>query len=101
MRQLDRFALLVLAHAELQVGVGELAEDAVGRVGHFALHGEQLFFARAERVRLVADQPLELQPKRLQRLGVDILLELLRRAATRISGRMKLAASAASVAACS
>ena len=44
-RQLDRFALLVAAHAELQVGVGELTEDAVGRVGHLVLHRQQLFLA--------------------------------------------------------
>ena len=70
MRQLDRFALLVAAHAELQVGVGELAEHAVGRAGHLALHREQLLFAAAERVRLVADEPFELQPERLQLLGL-------------------------------
>ena len=38
-------------------------------LGHFALHGQQLFFAFAERVRLVAQQLLEQQPKLGQLLG--------------------------------
>ena len=100
MRELDRFALFVLAHAELEIGVGELAKDAVGRAGHFALHGEELLFAGAERVRLVADEAFELQLERLERFRVDVLFQLLIGSA-RISGRMKLVASAASVAACS
>ena len=44
--------------------------------GHFALHGQQLFFASAERVRLVAQQPLEQQLIRRQLLGGQKLLHL-------------------------
>ena len=99
MRELDRLAFFVLAHAELQVGVGELAEDAVGGAGHFALHGEQFFFAGAERVRLVANEAFELQldtasAALTSRYSLSFLSE-----SDKISGRMKLVASAASVAA--
>ena len=76
-RELDRFALLVLNHAELEVGIGELAKHAVGGAGHFALHGEQLLFAGAERVRLVADQAFELQPIWFELLRLDVLFEFL------------------------
>ena len=66
-----------LHHAELEVGIGELAKHAVGGAGHFALHGEQLLFAGAERVRLVADQAFELQPIWFELLRLDVLFEFL------------------------
>ena len=63
MRQLHGFAPFIAAHAEFEIRIRELSKHTVGRVGHFMLHGKQLFFAGTERVRLVADQPLQLQPK--------------------------------------
>ena len=57
--ELDDLAAVVLDRAELQVGVVELAEYLVRRLGHFGLHGQQVLFLLSERVRLVAKHPLE------------------------------------------
>ena len=67
--QLDQLALLVLDRAPLQIGVVQLAEDLVRRLGHLALHRQQLFFVLAERVRLVAQQLFEQQAELGQLLG--------------------------------
>ena len=76
--ELDHLAAVVLDRAELQVGVVELAEDLVGRLGHFGLHGQQVLFLLAQRVRLVAEHPLEEEFIRGQRRRVEKRLHLRR-----------------------
>src|SRR5205085_10890624 len=68
-------AFLVLHHAEFHIGVEELAEGLAGGSGHFALHGENLFLTSWQRMRLEADDPLQREAKRLDLLGLEVLLE--------------------------
>ena len=97
--QLDPLALLVRDRAEFQIGVVQLAERLRRGLGHFGLHGQQLLFLLAERVRLESQQPLEHEPVRgeLGRRPDSVLILALGMA--RISGRMKLAAWPARLAA--
>ena len=91
MAQLDPLPLRVLHDAEFQVGVIELLEDLSGGLGHLALHGQQLLLFFAQRVRLVAEHPLEQKPVRSQ-TAARRKARILAAGMANISGRIKLAA---------
>jgi len=59
--QLDPPPRVVGHLAELQIDVQQLAEDLVRYRGHLPLHRQQLLFLVAERVRSIAQDPLDHQ----------------------------------------
>jgi hypothetical protein len=74
MAEFDLAAFAVADGAELQVGVVQLAEDLRRGPGHLRLHGQQLFLAIGQRVRLIPQNPLQRQPVRRQfRRGQELL----------------------------
>ena len=54
-------ALVVADRAEFQIGVGKLAENLRGGLRHLRLHGQQMFFLFAQRMRPESQQPLQEQ----------------------------------------
>ena len=93
--QLDQLALLVLdACRHFRSASVSWRKIWFDGLGHLALHRQQLFLARAERVRLVAEhaleQQLDIRPSSVGARNCSIVLAGI----ARISGRMKLAACA-------
>ena len=76
--QFQLLALFVLHRAELEIAVGQLAENLDRRLRHLVLHRQQPLFLLAERVRLEADDPRKQQLVRGQRLGLQELVNLRR-----------------------
>ena len=99
MAQLDNLAFVVRDVAKPQIGVGKLAKDLAGGLGHFRLHGEQVLFLAAERMRLVAEHALENEPE-VGQTGDSRKAVIAAAGIARISGRMKLAAWAERLATC-